>query len=1348
MLKALGAELRHDTGEGDGAFLTAQFDNEFEHELGGRTLMHLAFDRLGMDHHPDAELCAVGSPVFDEILGLLRVRGDMHATVPVIPDEIGDSPLKRAANLTLMRRRLVPSGSWSGKATFRATVGEGESTEHLLTADINGHNAIRLPRRPLQDGEPLPSALDTPSKVIAAFEQAASSQLERLRRDLSKKVETDQAGELNRIRTGYSAQIAEASYEDSVRLRRALDSEEKRLNRVPDVRARAKVLALTLDEDDWLAEETWAGPNGSETTLTYPWEDPVPPLVQSDASGNSIAVFALCSNSHRVDDSETQVCESCDHVLCGACGDAAIFADCPICGLPSCGACRLQTGGICPPCAAPVRAPELDEKFAVAWRLNGGAILHVGERAAELVRSSGWSEVLVPSTDVDDPDRVRVRAYAKQNGLPLDSGLAVRSLTERLDSPDVHRARLHTTSTILVELGISTVPSTTIDSTAISEIPVHQEVRVSSEKTFEMESLLRKLRDDVPPPPVPAVLVTHRSQFVDTYLDVEHVVRETIHVGDDESLVKTGELYANLDWREQSSTDDVLAEAQLDDQLISLRRRNDAVLVSLISESRTAVSKQWLACPDRRSPAGQLGAYEYLRALNMPGGRIGQRANPTTTIVGAFPAPMESELVERSVTLATELTDTNSTTELTAADDPSLLALGVQFLDAEGNRIPPLPSQLSQALVDRTSRSFTAVLRNGLEVVETWRGHGDATRTYRTFDGVPSEPELDDTRTAAPDFGVCSDGHFYEPGTAAHCGACGLWACRACDELDHQASLPCPGCSVAVCRRCLSTEHDAPAGQCVLCRDHACSDCGRDPSVRACGVCRRTICASCGVDEICRACADMRPATDSDLARLPKDLAAIGAPALIGSDNDAVIVTINRGPSGELAIIRNGAIARWYAFGLRQIRAEDRLRLMASAALGAQVAPVVTPLSQALQLAEPHLELRNDQSFKCSWSAPSLNESSTGTKSFLTTDVHLVTAVADELPQLKHMPDAVLTTPKRLSAIFKTMPRVKPTDLALRWDRFGSELALTASGLSERTFTGPTEHNSSVAWTVCDGESLNWVNHDWTPAPHVVAHATLGGAEAVIVAMASMRAIGVRCADRTDWYVIAASPNAAAATALARSMGLNDADQVGEFTDPQKVRLSSVTNAAEVSTDIRPLGQLVTAPRLPSDAAVNALTAWKIPGKIETPDLRVLPEELRNSLRPSLAPPTKWTQLDVGAEVQQLATMPNGYSWLYERKLLPGAVEARRIDGNTGASSTQDPSTVKGTSASTSRTAITAATQPARSVWKRPSHATAAEFQSANSASPNRTAICGCAPRAALSVHLQGLRPARTAACS
>ena len=43
--KALGGRIVHDTGQGRGAFITVQFPELLSSELGGRTTIHLAFDK-------------------------------------------------------------------------------------------------------------------------------------------------------------------------------------------------------------------------------------------------------------------------------------------------------------------------------------------------------------------------------------------------------------------------------------------------------------------------------------------------------------------------------------------------------------------------------------------------------------------------------------------------------------------------------------------------------------------------------------------------------------------------------------------------------------------------------------------------------------------------------------------------------------------------------------------------------------------------------------------------------------------------------------------------------------------------------------------------------------------------------------------------------------------------------------------------------------------------------------------------------------------------------------------------------------------------------------------------------
>lgn len=300
-------------------------------------------------------------------------------------------------------------------------------------------------------------------------------------------------------------------------------------------------------------EEIWGGKGDAEASLTYEWGLPEPPEVESDASQEPIRVLAVCSGAHIVDESEINVCESCDFDLCAACGDDAVFADCPVCGVSSCGLCRAGSGGLCRRCASPERAPELDTRFAVAWRLNRGATLLVGARSAELRRpGQAESSVVVPDEELHDHHRIRLRSYAMQHGLPADSGLVLRDLSNRPSSVDFNRLRLRTAATVDIEISVEDTSTSIIDPQAVSDLPVSGAPAVGSERQTNLKSLLEKLRQDCPPATPPAVVVTHRARFADTYLEAERLVQQLSMVADDGTLAVLEERSAPLQWRPQS----------------------------------------------------------------------------------------------------------------------------------------------------------------------------------------------------------------------------------------------------------------------------------------------------------------------------------------------------------------------------------------------------------------------------------------------------------------------------------------------------------------------------------------------------------------------------------------------------------------------------------------------------------------------------------------------------------------------------------------------------------------------------------------------------------------------------
>lgn len=1267
VLAALDATVLHDTGDGEGAFLTAQFDEEFEQELGGRTVMHLAFDRIGLEQHPDAELCAVGSPVFDELLGLLRMRGDMHATVPVIPEDIGPSPYKHAPTLKLVRRQLIPSGSWSGHATFRATIGEAETTEHLITADINGHNQQRLPRRPLQDGETLPAVFDTPSKVVAQFEKSAAGQLESLRRDREHQVTKDQAQELKRIAKGYSAQIHEAAYEDKLRLSKALRSEEKRLSRQPDIRARAKVLAVTLNEDDWIVEEIWSGPSGAERGLTYEWGLDEALMVESDVSGEAINVLALCSNAHWIDESESTHCESCDEYLCKECGTAAVFADCPVCGAATCGGCRTKTNGLCGKCVTPVRAPELDEENAVAWLLNGGTTLLVGERMAQLIRPGGWTETLVPSGDIADRERARLRSYAASNSLPADCGLTFRDLTKRPMLQDETRVKVNAFAAVAIELSLTGTTGSAIDREVVSDLPIQPDVRVRCEQEFRLESLLQTLRRDVPPPAPPAVLLTRRSTFTDFYLEADRLVKEITIVGDDGTLKTKATEAAQLQWITPSAGDGTLATADLDGVHVTVQARNEALLVNVGESGSPADMTQWIAGPDELSLPYQLGSLRYLNSLGTPGGRLGKRAEEPLSIAGPFPTPSECSLVNRDIKPVVERVAIEFDSDAIPADTATLQSLGIHPDHAAVKRLPPLPDELKKAFLHQAQRPFTDLLYNGFEVTETWQGHSRATHTYRSFDGEVVFPKLDDSGFRETDFGVCRDGHFYAAGTSEQCGACHSWACRACDPVEGRATIACTGCSTSVCRRCSTSVHTVPQDRCLLCDDHACSDCGREPQVAHCPLCDRTVCGVCRIGEVCPACSNLHLATEQELTTLPPELAAVGTSALIGSDANATVVILNRGKANEQAIIRSGLVAQWIAFGRSMIDDDYRLRLASSNSYKTQVVPIVELLQPEAALPDPHIVVETERTYCATWSIPQLGVAERSAALFARPEEKLASLVTGEFPPTVLLPQPAHNTPHALARVLKTLADPSTTKMVLRWERRGHDVAITPVGILEVTQDRTTTHRELANWEQDDTGFPAWVSQAWQPQPRLLSYASGRRAHAAIVEVASLRVLGVRRTEQTDWYVIRASENACAATALSRLMGLGDADCVSAFTDPAKLRLSTVTNAAvSPSLKVDPVGALTTGPRVGADTTSAALAAWAPTARIVAPETHPLSAQLAAALERAAGPTGRQTTLTIGSHVNQHVTVHGGNEWQYDRVLAAGQTDARRISNATG----------------------------------------------------------------------------------
>jgi hypothetical protein len=119
--------------------------------------------------------------------------------------------------------------------------------------------------------------------------------------------------------------------------------------------------------------------------------------------------------------------------------------------------------------------------------------------------------------------------------------VVLRDLTARAESLDSSRLQLRSTATVEIELSVQEAVTSAIDGRAVDDLPVTTAPAIDAEPEAKLGSLLEKLRRDIPPPAAPAIVVTHRSKFVDIYLEAERLVEQVSIPADDGALVTLGE---------------------------------------------------------------------------------------------------------------------------------------------------------------------------------------------------------------------------------------------------------------------------------------------------------------------------------------------------------------------------------------------------------------------------------------------------------------------------------------------------------------------------------------------------------------------------------------------------------------------------------------------------------------------------------------------------------------------------------------------------------------------------------------------------------------------------------------
>lgn len=1257
VVAALGGKVVHDTGRDKGAFVTVKFPEELDAELGGRTLIHLAFDKDGLEHHPDAEICAVGTPVFDEILGLLRVRGDLSATVAE-PPEPGPSPIEHSPDITLVSRRFVPSKGWSGRATFRVAIGESGGDERVITSTVTSPDGQRLqPRRPLSDGDPWPGGIPTPAAVVAQFESALTPDLEAMREAHGQTLATQRHADLERIIAGYEAQISEASFDERQRLERAMELERRRLTRTPEVHARAHLLALSFDTDDHRIEEQWRHRNGATARIDYEWSPRKKPVVQSVASGDPVRVAAMCSAGHWIDASESTRCHSCDEDRCPSCGVDGRFAQCPVCRRDTCGRCREEGAGACHECTDPERAPDLDTDSLVGWRLPLGINMLIGERCCS-IRGGPWGagQLVVPDVDVDDDNRVAARAYAVAQGLPADAGVQLSEI-QPSRSADADELVLQCTTAVTTEFETIERGGSAVEKLAVTMLPpVIDEVDVISERGSGLAARLAALRRAVRPPAPPGIRLVRRPQLSEIVLDTHRLSRRTVRIADDGARTIAPEDGVLVSLDDSNANERVLATLRLDGWLVTIERCNDAVLVTAgIGTS----SRQWLAAWSAESARAQLQWAQLLRKIGHPGGRVGQSNRPWTPTETSFAHPTECELENRDVR---RIVDTVPVTRGMSVDPVDVDELaGLQIVEQAPSEIEMVPEGLALNLLHAAEQPFTHGLLHGCEVAETWRGHGTTVRHARVFEDGRLWPVLDDTEQPAADFGVCRDGHLYEPGTAGECAACQEWACRSCDPQRTAALIDCHRCGQPACHRCAAGQHDVPKLRCEACSDVACGECGRDPSVAPCPVCQRLVCEGCRASgSTCRACAKLRRLSPGQVALLPDVVAARGAAVWRGSDGIADVLVIATTRRLESAVLTGQAIHHWYSYRPSSSLDHLTLELAASASLGYQ-ATCVPKSTEQVDNVRSALRVRYAKRFRATWRCPLLDREghsptthATPTGEQLHLDVlDLFGRASADLPEQRAPSEAI----ERFA--IDELPEALVLEIS--WVEVIDEVALVAGGLVHRQRDVDERSDDLEEWAMPDLSPPTWVTRRWGQLSHVVAGVAVADTEATLISIADLHIVGVFDGVGAHWFALNNHLDAVGASWLASQHQLPAVHRIGRWTDPAAILITDLRNATTVAHHVRPTFRLSYDTPGGPGTTTEALRAW-LPTADAPSTTALLPfEPLRSELNYRF-PPSASPSLEIGSAITRVIGLAGGGSATYEITLEPGSTDARQRD--------------------------------------------------------------------------------------
>lgn len=1201
------------TSDGNIALVSARVPATWQAAFDGRDELHLAFSHDALEDHPDAELCAVGTEAFDDLLWALRLQGDLTGTVVPKPDPTAFVDPPHADDVRLVRRWVTGPDEYEVRSAWKVRDPENgaEIVELGTVAEpTTSTEALALePEVPPPTGTAAPDVLE---RCVAEIREQLAERVTERRGVVQKAADA----EWRRVATYFEDQIGERRAEygrtgdgsaretqlaDELRqLRAAKQEHDRRRNTTPELDLQAELIAIDFrGGSTYTVHESWQRADDSEVELTYEWDPSLTSFEYKAEDGSQVEVLAVCERAHVVDASRRVDCPSCSRALCEICGPDATLQPCAVCTESCCGVCRTENHGLCRQCGEPSREPERDTPYRIAWRLGGGVLLRVGAAASDLEHETR-TDVLVPDDLVDDELSRRCRALAEGLDLPLDAGVQLVGLPEPQRSPDA----VHFEQTPEIAWDIASLDSANRDEQLLPLLEgSDRHVPVVGESDAGLSVLVDLLRTREPPSPPPALVGT-----------VSFATREITITG--EGLHEELGRYADGDWITDervtvsfSESAGALVEVELAPVRAVVQRVHRSILVEVFSPDETIT---WFA-PHRDgvSLAGERAWRGFLDARNRPGdsivsvGAVGREPRNAD-----FAHPAHATLIARELVSDVRLERAAEMSQ--PATDDVLAVLGVEL---RPDQTPLVPDRLLKGFQNLCAREIaraappSVVLDRAFVVRETWRGEEDVRVEYPVPGAGPVWPPLDDGGDTAADFTVDSRGHLCAFERAKRCPVCGKQGCAACGAVGQLDD--CSGCGRPACGDC---RRDHPRrvepARCERCGTESCNACGRDIDAMPCRSCRRTVCGECRPDLICVSCESLetqRPADSEAIALLPKALAARGLSVRIVSDGDAQVVAIGGVTRSELAVVRNGEVARWYDYATGpEIERDVRIGLAQRFDIDGDVRLDVRAPHPWLEVRADALLIEDRRDEELEWtviaeSGEKLEGRHAGPiKLEESPDPELLARTQGELSL------ELATRPLReeASSVSWKVPTAGPRGvfiaaLRVRLSRVVEHGWVDGDGLHETRGSLAAVAPEFYAWQPI---RASWALAGWTPEPVVIVSAESPHRAIALVRLGAFLVLGVHSGGATEWRRVSGGLIDLEQLALGAVLGVEGTVLVSSCTNPELISGPAIAEAEYISRDSTPV--VVESAGHPAMALTSlALHAWGGDGAMSFPAL-------------------------------------------------------------------------------------------------------------------------------------------------